>query len=792
MSLEKYSDLRLAAQGVVVNGFLLRHEIKDHQESLLTRLDKPTDRFEMQALTRKLKNNRIPFHVSKDGFGMGKAGLYIDGKLEIPNDLQKILDSYQIETELHSPNNYAVKDIIATLIELKLDSLPELTKIQHREDFRDHKYRFEEDLLVSHGVESSIFSIFNGFAFRIEFIPFDPLEPSKGGNLLLLLNQETHLVPKLSLLDLADSVKDIEGIFDETPFQLRAEESGIEYVETVYLKEIVDREARVTYGGIENKEKWVTLSNLFPLGNVYLYRDLIESIDHNYSNLDRVFGEVTHRFSYDDLTGIRRTKLSDAPIRYLSKIKEIRRSIFHQIFPLQVGGVTYDLSEEQARAEDVGELYKFSDQYFALKFSNGSSRFASSGLRTLGPYEQTRRTILLRMIIPDGYSSESENNLMNGISESLKNIFGASFNFLETERYKKGDVVSVIEKITTSDGSRPEKPIYVVSLIGKKDPDNINSEYYLIKSILLSKGFQSQIIMDITLKNQEDTSMFQYTIQNLSLGIFVKCGGRPWYLNNPIQLSECPQTLIIGTGVTELRSTNSTQSNSRYVGYFTFSGGSGQWISLEPLYSTYDSFADSFQLALRKGLDTAVETVPRCLTIFIHYSGKKIRNTEIEMIKEVIKKFSINKGIKRTNIVILELMLDSKYRLITGLNGGYCDIGTYLDFRNGLVLIYTTGFFGNRSMSVGVNSPILVNLKKLVILEGENNEVNVTDYKKYLPDIVYSIVGLARLNWKTMYHLSKEPATVKYAKDMVYTMAHLAKFGDVNNMEGLKEDLWFI
>ena len=61
-------------------------------------------------------------------------------------------------------------------------------------------------------------------------------------------------------------------------------------------------------------------------------------------------------------------------------------------------------------------------------------------------------------------------------------------------------------------------------------------------------------------------------------------------------------------------------------------------------------------------------------------------------------------------------------------------------------------------------------------------------------NIVYSVLGLARMNWRGVNAFNFEPATTKYAREIAYTLAYLGEkiYHNESALRFLQNKMWFI
>lgn len=351
------------------------------------------------------------------------------------------------------------------------------------------------------------------------------------------------------------------------------------------------------------------------------------------------------------------------------------------------------------------------------------------------------------------------------------------------EETAEGDIVEEIENFARSDVKKPEaqRPIYLI-ITEKESKDDPNASYYRIKRKLLLDRILSQVVTTDTLNDSR--KMSKITFRNIALGIFVKADNVPWYLQRPVMLDEeGEETLIVGIGITSLRKSVFSKEAHRYVGYFSFYNSRGVWKRLSPLFSSLEEIEQKIQQSLTDGIDQTISKEVNKLDVIIHYTGKDIKKSEEETILDTLTQYADSTGIK-INYAIVRLIKSPVYRLFSSHGCGYAPMGTYLDFENNLVLINTTGLLGRSATPMGVNTPILASIRKTSL------EMN----PQLVHNIVYSVLGLARMNWRGVNAFNFEPATTKYAREIAYTLAYLGEkiYHNESALRFLQNKMWFI
>lgn len=428
-------------------------------------------------------------------------------------------------------------------------------------------------------------------------------------------------------------------------------------------------------------------------------------------------------------------------------------------------------------------IRKLPTSWLTLKVGMGmTSLFPSIGLREAGLLEIRNKNIFLRVIYRRAVEKEVK-TLLKKVKMELENNFRIE-NCEADENPVDGDLFEKIGDFAYEDSKKheTERPMYLV-VTEKGSKDDPGAPYYRIKSCLISKRILSQVVTMETLKDSKKM-MEPLTFRNIALGILVKANNIPWYLQRPVTLeNDSEETLIIGVGITSIRKNLFSKEAYRYVGYFSFYNSRGIWKRLNPLFSSLDEISYRIKQTLSDGVEETISKGVNRLDVIIHYAGKEIKRQEEEVIRETLNQYAEKTGIK-INHAIVRLIKSPVYRLFSNHKYGYAPMGTYVDFENRLVLIGTTGLLGRKATPIGVNTPILASVRDT------NIEVN----PQLIYNIVHSIVGLARMNWRGANAFNFEPATTKYAREIAYVLARLGEsvYKDSETLKFIQNKMWFI
>jgi len=292
-----------------------------------------------ERLSFMLKEYNIVFHYQSSDYFEYKAGYYIYDvdKWSAIIKSSSVLSSLKHHKERVEAVSYVVRGAILRLIENKLRLVEGLKKV--RTSIDERKFFFSQDLLKD---KSSIFGYYRCFVYRVEYIH----RPAK--KLLLLILPSILIRGKESLEGLIEERKVPLELLLGLPFKTRQENNQDTKVRPYvgFLEKITGDTAIVRPAALTITEPIsVPLKNLYAIGRIDLYRKVIEFLGEDYDLLFDYKGELT--FTWE-----KGRKIKDAPLRMKEEVENIRKELFaKKVFPLQLQGVTYTLSDEPISPE---------------------------------------------------------------------------------------------------------------------------------------------------------------------------------------------------------------------------------------------------------------------------------------------------------------------------------------------------------------------------------------------------------------------------------------------------------
>ena len=300
-------------------------------------------------------------------------------------------------------------------------------------------------------------------------------------------------------------------------------------------------------------------------------------------------------------------------------------------------------------------------------------------------------------------------------------------------------------------------------VIGDFDKNNTDDEktdsYYNIKKSLLLKGIPSQFVNETHIRQ---TTVFNYHLPNIAIGILAKLGGIPWRLKNHPQ-----KELVIGFN-------QATLDDKSYVGSSVFFTNEGL---LENVYSYPKSSSPKEMIELlRKSILSYIETNGDIERLVIHYY-KTNSNKETKKIEHLLyNELRIN-----VSYAIVEIN-DSKSQndicFDADYNWGMPISGTFVEVEQNEYLLFNNTRHIDRPLTkVSDELPI-----KIKIHHADNGGFSHND-------LISQIYEFSRLIWKGLKQRS-QPATTIYAKLIADFSAHFNS--DIPSNDLTQHTPWFV
>ncbi len=303
------------------------------------------------------------------------------------------------------------------------------------------------------------------------------------------------------------------------------------------------------------------------------------------------------------------------------------------------------------------------------------------------------------------------------------------------------------------------KNIFAI-VIGDFDKNNSDSEYFNLKALLLKKGISSQFIKE---ENIRKTSVFNYHLPNIAIGIHAKLGGIPWRLDSPKK-----NDLIIGFNQVK------NKNNEMFVGSSVFFDNEGY------LHKT-NAYRDSqtsrgLIIQLKESVSEYISQNNGIERLVIHYY-KTFSSDERARIDELLK--------EEFNIAIPYALVevnDSKSRLELAFDPnfgfGMPISGTYLNLSKYEYLLFNNNRFSDKSG---------VNLKDELPLKLKIHFADQSGFSHN--ELIEQVYEFSRLIWKGLKQRI-QPATCYYAKEIANF--HANSEDGIPNNELTQNTPWFL
>jgi len=437
---------------------------------------------------------------------------------------------------------------------------------------------------------------------------------------------------------------------------------------------------------------------------------------------------------------------------------------------------------------------------------NNPSLYPITGLKEHGPYRppENASKIILRPVYPKKYKSDTNVLLtyltkgfpQGGVFEGFHQIYKIGLDIQEPIELNINpkDLLTLDIKnyanflnISLTEDQKRKDPVIYLIVLPQTPKWEKESPYYKLKYYLLKHNIVSQMINQETIQQKN----LQWVLFNIANSIFTKAGGIPWILSCPISLTgHTDTTIILGVGVTSVYYDQGGAMQRRYIGYVTIYGANGVWYGfLAQAYPYNRENTENIKSKLSNLLISAVDEVLKVtdidnLDILIHYSGKELSlKEEEEVISGSIRNLEAAKGIK-ISFAITRIIKNCIYRVVCNTKDGYTHAGSYIKFGNNLSLLVTSGKY-NKKIPMGLPRPMLVSIRRTNV----NLDPSIED------NIIYSVFGLSRLNWRSVLPIAREPVTIKYAREISYILGSIEKIGilqHITSHENFKRKMWFI
>jgi hypothetical protein len=313
-----------------------------------------------------------------------------------------------------------------------------------------------------------------------------------------------------------------------------------------------------------------------------------------------------------------------------------------------------------------------------------------------------------------------------------------------------------------------------------KDPST--NPYFITKILMLNHGIPTQSI-DINkyshIRTSDGGKLLPFYLENISLAIYAKTGGKPWAIGRSITPSYGIKgsDLIIGVGAARSKDgRNIFASTTFFENDGTFSYWSSGKIDYMPGSEGYvDSFKRIIIRAIEEYLKDHPEKAHSVQIISFHISGKIPGKDEIKAIKKaMLEKSEFKYALFHINISHPLLIVDEERDELLPPVG----LKVVLNKKD-ILLVTVSSFF-------------VKPLRVLLIDENINN-------KEIIDQLAWEIFALTRMNWRS-FKWKRTPSSINYPKLLAQIVC---SFSELSSTEGsrfseellktrLKGKAWFL
>lgn len=323
----------------------------------------------------------------------------------------------------------------------------------------------------------------------------------------------------------------------------------------------------------------------------------------------------------------------------------------------------------------------------------------------------------------------------------------------------KEDLLRAYKEFETNELPNDSYENYVAIVIGDFDKNNPDSEYYALKYMLLNKGIASQFVKE---ENIRKTSVFNYHLPNIAIGIHAKLGGIPWRLD-----SDKKNDLVIGFNQVKV-------GDDRYIGSSVFFDNEG-YLKRTTAYRDSNDSKDLIT-QLKESVNEYISENSGIDRLVIHYY-KTFSGKEKERIDKLLKR-EFNIPIPYALVEVndskskLELAFDPNYDF------GMPISGTFLNLTKQEYLLFNNNRFSDKS-GVILKDELPLKLK-----------IHFADQSGFShKELIEQVYEFSRLIWKGLKQRI-QPATCYYAKQIANFYANSEEGVPNNNLT--QHTPWFL
>ena len=284
--------------------------------------------------------------------------------------------------------------------------------------------------------------------------------------------------------------------------------------------------------------------------------------------------------------------------------------------------------------------------------TNSANTSIIQGLKEFGPFDSNSFTpkspeilVICSSKCRRGFSYTMK-ALRDGISSSsyyrrgMKDLFRLQEMIFNLGELKKDTAEGYLEVIKEKLAENDKYDLVIVEGTDKHEyakPEE--NPYYRVKAFLLSKGIPVQALQE---KHTQNKNNLEYILTPFALQIYSKMGGVPWVLSS---YNDVDWEIVVGISHTYIRNNQYVGGqSSRIVGLTTFFSSDGNLLFSDNSKATdYDNFFNELLLSLKSSVNKLSQDMAwkKGQTVrFVFHVFKPMKNTELEVVKELINKFS--------------------------------------------------------------------------------------------------------------------------------------------------------
>ena len=330
----------------------------------------------------------------------------------------------------------------------------------------------------------------------------------------------------------------------------------------------------------------------------------------------------------------------------------------------------------------------------------------------------------------------------------------------------QSECIRLLEENPNWIGNKDLNRLFLVYVPEDRFPiTDLNSPYYTIKELLLSKGIPVQMLDTPTLKNPDWKDF------NLALNITAKCGVIPWVLPGALPDAD----FFVGLSYTQ----HPNRKIDRHMAFANVFSNYGRWQFYQGNTKAfnYDERHEYYKDLVRSTLERL--DLRESPSIHFHYSAKFSK----EDIKAILKAAKLVRPNGKYTFVWINNSHIVRFYDPSPQTDGSLHRGKYVIGSPSQFYLSTTGY-NTYQKALGTPRPLEVN-----VWTEPYDPSNPTDLKV----IAKQLICLTKLNWASTRTFCGTPITIKYARDIArFASAFIERSGKFELHKVLEGTPWFI